>query len=210
MPSFKIFRPKYVLVGFMTLITLPGFARIPIRPTSDNGVSSGSDSWTLLGRGVQLGLTANGKAIKYTRQVICPNQDRVNGSCLDNNGSGSGDYLFLFQIQSTSTNVSVNIGRLQGFVKVDGDHVGTYGVMICDDSLNDQELCTTDPDDPNYSKISAITFKVVNKTSVSFFVPSFPDFPAGSTQQEGRGLTFFIKTHQNAALPIATPSIGIK
>jgi len=129
----------------------------------------------------------------------------VNGSC------DSGDYIFLFQIQSTSTNVSVNVGKLQGFTRVDGDG-GTYGVMICDDSLNDQELCTSDPNDPNFDNISGITFTVnsKNNSSVSFVVPSFHSFPAGSTPQEGQGLTFFIKTHQNNALPIAYPSLGIK
>ena len=208
MTSFKSFRSKYVVFALMALVALPAFGGLPVRQTSDNGVGSGSDSWTLLGRTTQVGLSANGKSVKATRQIICPNQNRVNGSCLNDDGI-SGDYLFLFQIQSTSTNVFVNVGKLQGFVKVDDP--GTYGVMICDDTLNDQELCTTDPNDPNFTNISGITFKVNSKngSSVSFIVPSFFNFPAGSTPQEGQGLTFFIKTHQKTALPIAYPSLGI-
>jgi len=187
------------------MVALPAFGRLPVRQTSDNGTAGNEDFWALLGRTTLVGLSANGKSVKATRQIICPNQDRVNGSC------DSGDYIFLFQIQSTSTNVSVNVGKLQGFTRVDGDG-GTYGVMICDDSLNDQELCTSDPNDPNFDNISGITFTVnsKNNSSVSFVVPSFHSFPAGSTPQEGQGLTFFIKTHQNNALPIAYPSLGIK
>jgi hypothetical protein len=205
MTSLRVLRSKYILVVLMTLLALPSFAHIPVRPTSDNGTGNNSDSWTLLGRGVVIPLSANGKSVKATRQIICPNQDRVNGSC------ASGVYVFLFQIQSTSSNVNVNVGKLQGFVKVDGDDVGTYGVMICNDSLNDQELCTTDPNDPNLDNISGITFKVNSKkaTSVTFTVPSFAAFPAGSTPEEGQGLTFYIQTHQNAALPIAYPGLGI-
>jgi hypothetical protein len=210
MTSFKSFLSKYTVIALMILIALPSFARVPVRPTSDNGVGSGSDSWTVLGRTALVGLSANGKSVKATRQIICPSQHRVNGSCLNDDGI-SGDYLFLFQIQSTSTNVSVNIGKLQGFVKVDGDDVGTYGVMICDDSLNDKELCTSDPNDPNFTNISGITFTVNSKngSSVSFVVPSFHNFPVGSTPEEGQGLTFFIKTHQKTALPLAYPSLGI-
>ena len=205
MKTFKIFRSRYVLLAMMTLIALPAFAGLPVRQTSDNGIGDNADFWTLLGRSVVIPLAANGKSVKATRQIICPNQDRKNGSCL-NQLDGSGEYIFLFQIQSTSTNVNINIGKLQGFVK--DETTKTYGVMICNDS-NDQELCTTDPNDPNFDNISNITFKVKSKTSVTFTVPSFFNFPAGTTPQEGQGLTLYIKTHQNAALPIAYPSLGI-
>lgn len=203
--SFQTLLSKYILSALLMAVSVPVFARVPIRPTSDNGTGNNSDFWTLFGRTTLIPLSANGKSAKATRQIICPNQDRVNGSC------ASGVYVFLFQIQSTSTNVSVNIGKLQGFKKVDGDHSGTYGVMICDDSLNDQELCTSDPNDPNFNNISGITFTVKSKnnSSVSFGVPSFANFPAGSTPEEGQGLTFYIQTTQNAALPIAYPSLGI-
>jgi hypothetical protein len=193
----------------MLLIAIPAFARVNIRQSSDNGQGNSPDAWALLGRTVVIPLAANGKAVKATRQIICPNQDRVAGSCLSQNLDGSGDYLFVFQIQSTSTNVNINIGKLQGFVKIDGDHsAGTYGVMLCNDN-NDQELCTTDPNDPNLNNISGVTFKVKNKTSVTFTVPSFHTFPAGTTPEEGQGTTFYIQTHQNTALPIAYPSLGI-
>jgi hypothetical protein len=202
MISFKIFCSKYVVVALMTLVALPAFGTLPVRSTSDNGTDGNEDQWALLGRTTLVGLSANGKSVKATRQIICPNQDSVNGACT------SGEYLFLFQIQSTSTNVFVNVGKLQGFVKVDDP--GTYGVMFCNDA-NDQELCTNDPNDPNFTNISGITFTVNSKngSSVSFVVPSFHNFPVGSTPEEGQGLTFFIKTHQKTALPLAYPSLGI-
>lgn len=205
MKTFKIFRSNYVLLAMMTLIAIPSFAGLPVRQSSDNGAGNSPDGWALLGRTVVIPLAANGKSVKATRQIICPNQDRVAGSCL-NQGDGSGEYIFLFQIQSTSANVNINIGKLQGFVKDDANK--TYGVMICSDG-NDQELCTTDPNDPNFDNIANITFKVKNKSAVTFTVPSFFNFPAGTTPEEGRGLTVFIKTHQNTALPIAYPSLGI-
>ena len=209
MKTFQIFRSKYILAAMMLLIALPAFARVNIRQSSDNGTGSNADFWGLLGRTVVIPLAANGKSVKATRQIICPNQNRVDGSC--QNADGSGDYLFLFQIQSTSANVNINIGKLQGFVKKDGDGgSGTYGIMLCDpDGLNDQELCTTDPNDPNLNNISNITFQVKNKSAVTFTVPSFHTFPAGTTAEEGQGTTFYVQTHQNSALPIAYPSLGI-
>ena len=208
MKTFQALRSKYILVAMMMLIAVPTFARLPVRQSSDNGTGSNSDFWGLLGRTVVIPLAANGKSVKATRQIICPNQDRASGACLSQSGDGSGDYIFLFQITSTSANVNINIGKLQGFVKDDVNK--TYGVMICDpDGFNDQELCTTDPNDPNFNNIANITFKVKNKTSVTFTVPSFFNFPAGTTPEEGQGLTVFIKTHQNTALPIAYPSLGI-
>lgn len=204
MKTMQILRAKSTVVAMMLLIAMPTFARVGVRQSSDNGTGNNSDFWTLLGRTVVIPLSANGKSVKATRQIVCPNQDRQVGSC------SSGDYLFIFQIQSTSANVNINIGKLQGFVKKDGDHgAGTYGVVICDDTLNDQELCTTDPNDPNFNNISNITFAVKNKSAVTFTVPSFFSFPAGSTTEEGQGTTFYIQTHQNSALPLAYPSLGI-
>lgn len=205
MKTFQIFRSKYTLVAMMLLIAIPTFARVNIRQSSDNGAGSSPDGWALLGRTVLIPLAANGKSVKATRQIICPDQDRTAGGfCL------GGNYLFVFQIQSTSANVNINIGKLQGFVKLDGNgSAGTYGVMICDDSINTQELCTTDPNDPNFNNVANITFKVKNKTSVTFTVPSFFNFPAGSTPEEGQGTTFYVQTHQNTALPLAYPSLGI-
>src|SRR5215467_14162954 len=96
--TFQIFRSKYILAAMMLLIAHPTFARVNIRQSSDNGTGSNVDSWGLLGRTVVIPLAANGKSVKATRQIICPNQNRAAGSC--QNADGSGDYLFLFQIQS--------------------------------------------------------------------------------------------------------------
>ncbi|HUM06928.1 MAG TPA: hypothetical protein VLT90_15790 [Terriglobales bacterium] len=208
MNSLKTPLAKYVLAAVIVLVAIPAFARVPVRSASDNGVSSSVDQWMLLGRSIVINLSANGKSVKATREIVCPNQDVGAGGC------ASGEYLYIFQIQSTSTNVSVVIGKLVGFTKTDGDHAGTYGVNICDDdTLNDQELCTEDPGDPSFSKLSGITFVVNTKkaTSVSFVVPSFPSFPAGSNpDKEGQGLTFYIRTKQSSGFPIAYPSLGIK
>jgi hypothetical protein len=191
----------------VAVVAFPSFFAfaIPVRQSSENGQTGGVDSWTLLGRTVPITLTANGKKVTMTRQVICPQQDRLDGSCYNSNGN----YTFLFQLQSTSANVTVSIGKLQGFTAVGGNGTGTYGVMICDDANNYLELCTEDPNDPDYTKLSGITFQVTGKTSVSFTVPSFPSFPAGIDPAEGQGLTLFIMTQQSAALPIAFPTIGI-
>ncbi len=189
-----------VLLAVVTA-SIPAFARLPVRQSSENGQSGSEDNWTLLGRSVPMTLTAGGKVVKMTRQIICPGQDRSDGGC------ASGNYMFLFQLQSTSTSVPINIGKLQGFTPVGGDGSATYGVMICDDTFNDLELCTEDPGDNNYSLLSGITWKT-GKTTVSFTVPSFPSFPAGEQPEEGQGLTFFVVTHQTSPLPIAYPSIG--
>jgi hypothetical protein len=177
---------------------------MPVRISSGNGVDTSIDNWDLLGRSVPITLTAGGKSVTMTRQIICPQQDRSDGSC----SSSNGNYMFLFQLQSTATNVTINIGKLVGFKAVTGDGSGTYGVMICDDAENQSELCTEDPNDPNYSLISGITFKVTSKSEVTFTIPSFPRFPAGVNPLEGQGLTLFIVTQQSAPLPIAYPSIG--
>src|SRR5262249_52744392 len=126
-------KSKTLLIAMLALLAVPAFARIPVRQTSDNGVGNFPDGWALLGRTVIMPLAANGKQVKYTRQIICPNQDRTAGGC------ASGTYMFIFQIQSTSSNVSINIGKLQGFTKSDTNPI-TYGVMLCNDN-NDQELC---------------------------------------------------------------------
>jgi hypothetical protein len=186
--------------------SVPAFARIPIRQSSDNGASSGVDSWTLLGRSIPITLSAGGKVVTMTRQILCPNQDRLNGGC------SSGTYMFLYQLQSSSTNVPINIGKLVGFTANSQDDTGTYGVMICDDGINDLQLCTEDPNDPQFTKLPATTFKVNGKkaTSVVFTISSFPSFPAGSQPEEGQGLTLYIVTQQSptAPLPLPYPSIG--
>lgn len=187
--------------------SLPAFARIGVRQSSGNGTGDNVDFWTVLGRTVPIPLTANGKTVKMTRQVICPQQDRADGGC------SSGNYLFLFQFQSTSANVSVNIGQLQKgiFTEVGGDGTATYGVMICDDTNNTQELCTEDPNGPGYADLSGITFTLKGKTAVQFSIgPTFPAFAAGIDPAEGQGLTLFIVTQQSTPLPISFPSVGIQ
>lgn len=189
-----------LLVAVVTLTATA--SAIPIRQSSDNGQSGDEDFWTLIGRTVPFTLSANGISVKMTRQIICPQQDRQDGGC------ASGQYMFLFQIQSSSTNIPIKISRLQGFTQGGGNNPYNYGVMICDDANNDLELCTEDPNDPNYQNLAGITFKQNSKTSVTFTVPSVYNFPQGSQPEEGQGLTFFIVTQQNAALPIAYPAIG--
>jgi hypothetical protein len=211
--SFTKFERMCLMVAMVAVCAIPALAnRVPVRQTSDNGLGTNQATWKLMGRTIQTTLTANGKAVKVTREVVCAGtQDQLDGSCVSQ-ADGSGDYVFIYQLQSTSLNVNVNIGKLPGFVKLDGDdNSGTYGVNICDDNPdhpNDQELCTTDPNDPNYQAISGITFKAM-KTSVTFLVPAFPNFAAGNTVEEGQGLTFYIVLHTKTPVPIPYPSIGI-
>jgi hypothetical protein len=172
---------------------------IPVRQSSSNGQGGDVDSWTVLGRTVVIPLSAGGKKVTMTRQIICASDtDRSDGGC------ASGIYIYLFQLQSTSSNVTVNIGKL-----AKGSFTGNfYGVNICDDEGNDQELCT---EDSGETGLSGITFAVKSKTAVSFTVQgAFPSFPAGVSAAEGQGLTFFIQTQQSSSLPIVLPSIGIQ
>ena len=186
----------FLLVALVALGNLSAFA-IPVRQSSHNGQGADVDSWTVLGRTVSIPLSAHGKKVTMTRQIICAQSgDRVDGSC------ASGNYVYLFQVQSTSANVIINIGKL-----VKGSFTGDYfGVNLCDDT-NNEELCTVDPDQ---SQLGGITFTQTSTTAVRFTLTgAFPSFPAG-TAEEGQGLTFFIQTHQNSPLPIAFPSIGVQ
>jgi hypothetical protein len=173
----------------------------PRRQSSDNGQGNAVDDWTVLGRTVTIPLSANGKKVTMTRQIICAqNGDRVNGSC------GSGNYVYLFQFQSTSSNVTINIGLLQK-----GTFTGNfYAVNVCNDDPqngNSEELCT----EAGSADFSQITYKMKSKTAVSFTVAGiFPSFPAGTTPEEGQGLTFAVQTSQPSPLPITFPSVGIQ
>jgi FlaG/FlaF family flagellin (archaellin) len=188
------------LLLVLVAVSLPAFA-FPVRLSSQNGQGNSVDQWSVLGRTVSIPLTANGKKVTVTRQIICSeNGDRTDGSC------GSGNYIYLFQLQSTSANVTVNIGKL-----VKGTFTGSFfGINICDDdpeSGNNEELCT---EDPNQTGLSGIVVKTISTTSVSFTIQgAFPSFPAG-TPEEGQGVTFYIQTHQTSPLPVALPSIGIQ
>jgi len=194
---------SWLAAGVLLACAVSAYARIPIRQTSDNGAGNDAVHWRLMERTIPAKLTANGKSVTVTREVVCP----IDGD-LDAGACDSGTYIFIYQLQSTSTNVKVNIGKLPSFTKVDGDHVATYGVVICDDDLNNQELCTTDPNDPNFDLISGITF-TAKKKAVTFLVPSFSNFPAGSDPEEGQGLTLYIKVTVNPNVPIPFPSLGI-
>jgi hypothetical protein len=186
-----------LLVTVIVLGNLTASA-IPVRQSSANGQGSDVDQWTVLGRTVVIPLSAGGKKVTMTRQIICSSDgDRSDGGC------ASGSYIYLFQLQSSSANVTVNIGKL-----AKGSFSGNFfGVNICDDADNNQELCT---EDPGETGLSGISFAVKSKTSVSFTVQgAFPSFPAGNAA-EGQGLTFFIQTQQTSSLPIILPSIGIQ
>lgn len=188
--------------------TLTASAALPVRGSSGNGEDSNAANWLLLGRSQAVKLSANGKSVMMTREIVCLNQDvedsfvsftpALAGSC------DSGVYMHLFQLQSTSVNVFVQIGKLVNFVANTGSNPN-IGVMLCDPTLNNTvEMCTN----ANSSSIPNITY-TSSKTAVTFSVSNtFPSYPAG-TAQEGTGLTFFVITNQAAPLPLQWPTIGI-
>lgn len=184
-----------------------------VRLSSANGQGSAVDTWMVFGRSVAIPLTADGKKVTMTREIICagdPDQDEVSeGGCT------SGIYVYLFQFQSTSTDVLVNIGDLEkgSFTSSSG------GANVCDDADNgdgppngnDMELCTEYPTgySDNFPLLSGITFTVKSKTAAQFCIPSFPDFEAGVNAAEGQGVTLYVQTQQSAEFPIAYPTVGI-
>jgi hypothetical protein len=181
-------------------------AVVRTRGSSGNGVDSNAQNWMLLGRIRDLKLSNAGKTATMRREIVCLNQDvesalispvpTLTGSC------DSGAYLFVFQFQSSSANLSMVIGHLAGF---DPSNPDNFGVMICDSPNNTIELCTNDPTITHIPNISTVT----TSNSVTFTVPnSFPSYPAGTAQQ-GRGLTFFVITHQTNPLPLGLPTIAI-
>jgi hypothetical protein len=215
----NVSRPKisFCLIILFVLTTCNAvFAKTPVRGSSGNGVNDDAASWNLLGATQPLTLSANGKKVVVTRQIICLNQDvedALSSPTLSLTGTcDSGVYLHIFQLKSTSANVTVTLGQLVGFVA--NTTFNNYGVMICDNSNsqdgNTLELCTTDPNDPNGTNIPNITFSVAkNKTSASFVIPNFPTFPAGLDNQ-GQGLTIYLITQQTNPLPIQLPKVAIK
>jgi hypothetical protein len=178
-----------------------------IRGASGNGEDSNAPNWLLQGRSRGKSLTNTGKQATMRKEIICLNQDVENALAsptLSLSGScDSGVYMYLFQFQSSSTNVGVLIESLSGF---DPTNANNFGVMICDSPNNTIEMCTNDPTGTHIPNITTST----TTTSVRFNVPNkFPTYPAGTAQQ-GRGLTFFVITHQSAPLPIALPAIVIR
>ncbi len=187
------------------------FAGVPVRGASQNGASNGAPEWKLFGRSVPITLSANGKQAIMTREILCAQQDvdaSPNGQQSEANAGScdSGDFLFVFQLQSTAANLSVNITRLLGFTPTTSP--ASFGVLVCDDDTqNNQELCTVDTV-PSVS--GEITYTTPKKpTSIKFTIPTFPSFAAGSTVEEGQGLTLFVETHQSSPVPISIPNIGI-
>jgi hypothetical protein len=205
---------KRCILGLVVVAVLStatsAFALLPIRRPSDNGIGQDASAWLLLGRTAPITITGNGKSVSMSREVVCPNQDveaSLSAPTEENSGScDSGVYLFIFQFQSTATNVDLQIDRLLNFVA--DKTLPNYGVMLCDPSggefSNTLELCT---DNPSGAQIPNITF-TSSKTTVHFIIPSFPNVPAGTTQQ-GKGLTIFIETQQTSPLPIHFPVPGV-
>lgn len=204
----------HLLVAAVAIGGLSAYAgRVPIRQSSDNGTTNNAINWSLLGRTNPITITGNGKSVSMRYQVICPNQD-VADQQGDNAAAGtcsSGTYVWLYQIQSSSKNVTIELNGLESgsFKQVGGDGSGTYGVMICDDSTNDHELCSEDSESPGYSNLAGITFAVKSHTEVTFTIPSFPSFPNGTAKPEGQGLTLFIVTTQSSPLPIYFPTVSV-
>jgi hypothetical protein len=210
-------RPNFsrCLIALVVLcVSTAAFAKLPTRRSSQNGEDINAAHWNLLSVSQPLTLSAKGKKVTITRQIICVNQDVENAqSTPDVSLTGTcegGLYLHVFQLKSTSGQpVTVNIRQLTGFVADDGVEDGTpnYGVLTCDSPDNTLELCTNDtnPDD-----IPDIAFSVAkNKTRATYVIPNFPDCPAGVGNQ-GQGLTLFILVQQASPLPIQIPTIGIQ
>jgi hypothetical protein len=198
------------------VLSTSAFAKMPVRRASQNGEDINANNWNLLSVSAPLTLAANGKKVIVTRQIVCVNQDVENaepnftpaltGTCA---GDATGTlYLHIFQLKSTSANVTVTLGQLVGFVA--DATVPNYGVLTCDSTDNTLELCMKDANPTNPTDLPDITFAVAkNKTSVSYVIPSFPAFPAG-TGNQGQGMTIFLLIKQPKSLPIQFPKVAIK
>jgi hypothetical protein len=198
-----------LVAGIVVLASTAAFAKLPVRRSSQNGEDSNAAFWNLLSVTQPLNLAANGKKVVLTRQVICVNQDVENAMASPNlaltGTCDSGLYLHVFQLKSTSADVTLVLGQLNGFVA--DATVPNYGVMVCDSASNTLELCINDT---NPNDVPDITFSVAkNKTSVSFVIPNFPVFPAG-TGNQGQGMTVFVLVKQPQALPIQFLQVGIR
>jgi len=205
-------RTAFSVIG-LVLASVAIAAGTPIRGSSRNGVDSGAPTWLLFARTAPYALISGTKSVTMTREVVCPGQDveaTLSIPTLNRSGScDSGQYLFIYQLTSTSTNVHVLIGKLLNFVA--DSSLPNYGVMVCDNSDptngNTLELCTNDP---TGSHVPDITTTVSSTESlVTFTVPNFPTFKAG-TPQQGKGLTLFVLTQQSNAVPIHYPTILIQ
>lgn len=211
--------PKFASVLFFcALCTLPSFAGVPVRGSSQNGVDSIAPFWNLSGPTGPL--SRHGGTVTLETQIVCTHQDV--SAAVDNTDSASatanaggcvsGGYTFLFQIQTTATSLTVTLNGLVGFTPIIADPGSTYGVAVCDNDLNNPqasntlELCTH----VSGTELSNITATVnKNKTKITFTVPSIPNFSAGVGNQ-GQGLTLVVVTEQGVSHPISVPKISFK
>ena len=206
----NLFAGLIALTVFSSAITAS--ALLPIRGSSQNGTNTGATQWLLIGRTAKQEIQKNGKSVFVQSEVVCPGQDveaTVSNPTESRAGScDSGNYLFIFQFQSTSTDVTITFKQLGGFVP--NQSPPNYGALVCDNNDpqngNTLELCTNNPDG---SQIPDITFTSVSPHTVTFQVPNFPNFKAGTTQQ-GQGLTLFLLAPQTGPLPIHLPVPSIQ
>jgi hypothetical protein len=202
---------RLLIAGMVLALAAPAFARLPVRGASANGTNGIATRWNLFGPTKGINFNPN---IKMSRQVNCPSQDveaSLGASSVATRAGGCdlGKYLFIFQFSSALTNLTVTMDNLVGFTPNTSNP--TYGVLLCDStdtspSGNTLERCTT-ATEPQLPDITA-TINATN-TSISFSIPSIPVFPVGK-QYQGRGVTLFVITTQNPAVPIAAPRVSIK
>jgi hypothetical protein len=201
---------RLLIAGTMLVLAAPAFAALPTRRASQNGTNGSAAFWNLFGPTRTINFNPN---IKTSRQVICDSQDveavQSVPDPLRTGGCDSGNYLFVFQFSSALTNLTVTMDNLVGFIP--GTNPATYGVLVCDSantgpSGNTLERCTT----KGALQLPAVTATInAAHTSISFFIPNIPVFPAGK-QRQGAGLTLFVLTTQTPAVPLAAPRVSIK
>jgi hypothetical protein len=198
----------FALVTLTVLCVATIAFAVTIRGSSGNGEDSNAPNWLLQGRNLGITISGNGKKANMSREIVCLDQDVENAlpspTLTRSGGCDTGDYMHVFQFQTSATNLSVTIGHLSGF---DPTNASNFGVMICDSASNTIEMCTNDPTGTHIpTNITATTTSI----SVTFTIPNaFPSYPVG-TPQQGRGLTFFVITHQNNPLPISLPFVFIQ
>jgi hypothetical protein len=200
--GFVVFLPASAILGWSD--------RIPSKKPSDYGTNPTAAYWNLLAPTASITITSGAKSVTVTRQVICASYDVASveypsdtskaGSCAD------GDYIFLFQLQSSSNNVILNISNLVGFTPTEAN----YGVTLCDNNDpitgNTLSLCTTATE----NQLPFMAFRYNASSHVAhFFIQNFPLFPAG-VDQEGHGLTFYLRTQQASPIPVGFPTISIQ
>lgn len=214
----RVHRTIIALLCFVLGSCLAGFAALPARGASGNGVDTIAQLWNLFGPTATV--PRHGGTVMLRTQVVCPGQqvadvfiaDGTDTNIGDAGGCADGTYLFLFQIQSNVKNLTVIINNLVGFVPSTDPFAATYGVETCDSDMNTLELCShvdtaTATATAQLDKIAA-TVNSAN-TKITFCVPKVPAFAAG-TGNQGQGLTLFVLTKQTTNVPVALPKISFK